>query len=50
MKYNKPSVFGLLTTNNLQQAIDRSGGIHGNKGDEAALTAIKMVHLKRKLK
>ena len=50
MKYNKPSVFGLLTTNNLQQAIDRSGGINGNKGDEAALTAIKMVHLKRKLK
>ncbi len=48
MKYNKPSIFGLLTTNNLQQAIDRSGGIHGNKGDEAAITAIKMVDLRKK--
>lgn len=49
LTYNKPSIFGVLTTNNLQQAIDRSGGIHGNKGDEAALTAIKMVDLKRRL-
>lgn len=49
LKYNKPFIFGLLTTNNLQQAIDRSGGIHGNKGDEAAVTAIKMVHLKNSL-
>jgi 6,7-dimethyl-8-ribityllumazine synthase len=46
LKYNKPFVFGVLTTNNLQQALDRAGGIHGNKGDEAAVTAIKMVHLK----
>ena len=46
LKYNKPFIFGLLTTNNQQQALDRAGGIHGNKGDEAAVTAIKMVHLK----
>jgi len=46
LKYNKPFVFGVLTTDNEQQAIDRAGGKHGNKGDEAAVTAIKMVHLK----
>lgn len=46
LKYNKPFVFGLLTTNNQQQALDRAGGKLGNKGDEAAITAIKMVHLK----
>ena len=46
LKYNMPFIFGLLTTNNQQQAIDRAGGKHGNKGDEAAVTAIKMVHLK----
>lgn len=37
-----PIVFGLLTTNNLQQAKDRSGGTLGNKGDECAVVAIKM--------
>jgi 6,7-dimethyl-8-ribityllumazine synthase len=47
LKYNKPFIFGLLTTNNQQQALDRAGGKHGNKGDEAAVTAIKMVHLKK---
>ncbi|SHE37669.1 6,7-dimethyl-8-ribityllumazine synthase [Mariniphaga anaerophila] len=47
LKYNKPFIFGLLTTNDEQQAKDRAGGIHGNKGDEAAVTAIKMVHLKQ---
>ena len=47
LKYNLPFIFGLLTTNNQQQALDRAGGKHGNKGDEAAVTAIKMVHLKR---
>lgn len=46
LKYNKPFVFGVLTTDNQQQAIDRSGGKLGNKGDEAAVTAIKMVALK----
>ncbi|MES2284553.1 MAG: 6,7-dimethyl-8-ribityllumazine synthase [Bacteroidota bacterium] len=47
LKYNKPVIFGLLTPNTLQQAQDRSGGKHGNKGDEAAITAIKMVYLKK---
>ena len=37
-----PVVFGLLTTNDLQQAKDRSGGRFGNKGDECAVVAIKM--------
>lgn len=49
LKYNCPVIYGVLTTENLQQAIDRSGGIHGNKGDEAAITAIKMVTLKREI-
>ena len=44
IKYSKPVIFGVLTTNTQQQAIDRAGGIHGNKGDEAAGTAIKMAH------
>ncbi|EFA43813.1 6,7-dimethyl-8-ribityllumazine synthase [Hallella bergensis DSM 17361] len=39
---NIPVVFGLLTTNDLQQAKDRSGGRLGNKGDECAIVAIKM--------
>ena len=43
LKYNKPVIFGVLTTLNLQQALDRAGGKHGNKGDEAAATAIKML-------
>lgn len=49
MKYNKPFIFGLLTTDNQQQALDRSGGRLGNKGDEAAVTAIKMLALKEEL-
>jgi 6,7-dimethyl-8-ribityllumazine synthase len=43
LKYGKPVIFGVLTTLNLQQALDRAGGKHGNKGDEAAATAIKML-------
>ena len=43
LKYDKPVIFGVLTTLNLQQALDRAGGKHGNKGDEAAATAIKML-------
>jgi 6,7-dimethyl-8-ribityllumazine synthase len=45
LKYNKPVIFGVLTPNTQQQALDRAGGIHGNKGDEAAITAIKMLRL-----
>lgn len=48
LKYNKPVIFGVLTTDTLKQALDRAGGKHGNKGDEAAITAIKMVSLKSK--
>jgi len=44
-----PVIFGVLTTNDFQQALDRAGGKHGNKGVEAAVTAIKMVALKRDL-
>jgi 6,7-dimethyl-8-ribityllumazine synthase len=40
-----PFIFGLLTNDTMQQSIDRAGGIHGNKGDEAAVTAIKMAAL-----
>ena len=40
-----PVIFGLITTDTMQQAEDRAGGIHGNKGDECAVTAIKMVYL-----
>ncbi|MEZ4925920.1 MAG: 6,7-dimethyl-8-ribityllumazine synthase [Saprospiraceae bacterium] len=43
----KPFIFGLLTTNDEQQAKERSGGKHGNKGTEAAITAIRMAALKR---
>ncbi len=49
LKYNKPVIFGVLTDNNEQQAIDRSGGKHGNKGDEAAVTAIKMVDFQKNI-
>ncbi len=45
-----PVIYGLLTCNNLQQAQDRAGGILGNKGDECAVTAIKMVAYKRRLR
>lgn len=45
LDFDLPFIFGVLTTDNQQQALDRAGGIHGNKGDEAAITAIKMVDL-----
>jgi len=47
LKYNKPVIFGVLTPNTMQQAQDRAGGKHGNKGDEAAVTALKMLALKK---
>ena len=40
-----PVIFGVLTDNTMEQALNRSGGKHGNKGIEAAVTAIKMAHL-----
>ncbi len=45
LKHNKPVIFGVLTTDNLQQALDRAGGKHGNKGEEAAVTAIQMAYI-----
>ncbi len=47
---NLPVIFGVLTTENRQQAADRSGGKHGNKGDEAAVTAMKMIQLQRSVR
>jgi 6,7-dimethyl-8-ribityllumazine synthase len=47
LQLNIPVIFGVLTDNIEQQAIDRSGGKHGNKGVEAAITAIKMAHLNK---
>jgi 6,7-dimethyl-8-ribityllumazine synthase len=38
-----PTIFGILTVDNQQQAEERIGGAHGHKGEEAALTAIRMV-------
>lgn len=49
LKTNKPIIFGVLTPNTMEQALDRAGGAHGNKGDEAAITAIKMLGLKNQI-
>lgn len=46
LTFNKPVIFGVLTTNTLEQAMDRAGGKHGNKGIEAAETALNMLLLK----
>ena len=43
----RPFIFGVLTPDNEQQALDRAGGVHGNKGVEAAVTAIRMAALKK---
>ena len=45
--HDTPVIFCVLTDNTLQQAIDRSGGKHGNKGVEAAIAAVQMVHLNK---
>lgn len=45
LKYDKPVIFGVLTTDNQQQALERAGGKHGNKGAEAAYTALRMINL-----
>ena len=49
LEYNIPFIFGVLTTLNLGQALARAGGEHGNKGDEAAVTAIRMAALQREM-
>ena len=45
IEYNIPFIYGVLTVNNKEQAVERSGGKHGNNGDEAAVTAIRMAAL-----
>jgi 6,7-dimethyl-8-ribityllumazine synthase len=49
LEYNTPVIFGVLTPNDMQQAVDRAGGKHGNKGVEAAITAVKMIALQYEL-
>ena len=46
----KPFIFGVLTPNSMEQALDRAGGVYGNKGVEAAVTALRMVVLDNELK
>ena len=46
---NVPVIFGVLTTNTLEQAQDRAGGKHGNKGVEGAITAIKMAEITKRV-
>ena len=50
LRYNIPFIFGVLTCETREQAIDRAGGKHGNKGVEAAATAIKMIAIKNSLR
>lgn len=47
LQLRRPVIFGVLTTLNYEQAADRSGGKHGNKGSEAAFTALRMIELTR---
>jgi len=50
MLLDVPVIFGVLTVNDEQQALQRAGGEHGHKGEEAAVTAIKMIALNRSLR
>jgi 6,7-dimethyl-8-ribityllumazine synthase len=50
LQYDIPFIFGLLTTDTLRQSEERAGGRYGNKGDEAAITAIKMADFVCRLK
>ena len=50
MLLDTPVIFGVLTVNDEQQALERVGGAHGHKGEEAAITAIKMIALNRSLR
>ena len=47
---DRPVIFGVLTVNNEAQAMERIGGSHGHKGEEAAITAIKMISIARQMK
>lgn len=48
--WDMPMIFGVLTTNTREQALERCGGRLGNKGDEAAITAIRMVALQQEMR
>lgn len=48
LQYDTPVIFGVLTTNNLEQAEARAGGTHGNKGEDCAIAALKMIALQEK--
>ena len=50
LKYDIPVITGVLTTNNIEQAVERAGTKAGNKGSEAALAAIEMISLLRQIK
>ena len=50
LKRERPVIFSVLTCDTMQQALDRAGGRHGNKGVEGAVTALKMCHLHHSLK
>jgi len=50
LSMDKPVIFGVLTPNTMEQAKERAGGKHGNKGDEAATTALKMIKISAKSK
>jgi 6,7-dimethyl-8-ribityllumazine synthase len=47
LKFSKPCIFGVITTNTEQQAFDRIGGSHGHKGREAAQTALQLLSIKQ---
>ncbi|ANI88470.1 6,7-dimethyl-8-ribityllumazine synthase [Arachidicoccus ginsenosidimutans] len=49
LSLDAPVIFGVLTVNSEEEVIERTGGIHGHKGEEAAITALKMIELKRDL-
>ncbi len=49
LKYGKPAIFSVLTCDTMQQAEDRAGGKHGNKGVEGAVACMKMLDLYKKL-
>ena len=48
LNYPTPVIFGVLTTNNQEQAEARAGGTHGNKGEDCAIAALKMIDLQQK--
>ncbi len=48
LRYDTPVIFGVLTTNNLEQAQARAGGTHGNKGEDCAVAALKMIAFQEK--